>query len=84
MVRTAGVDHKGPVDLLNQNQPHQLVGHGQLAETEEVVGPLVDRVTGPQASPDHESNVGMPVGPQVLQFLGELFTSPLFALNGRT
>ena len=29
VVRTARVNHKGPVDLLNQNQPHQLVGHGQ-------------------------------------------------------
>ena len=40
MIGASFLDHKGTIDLLNQNETHQLMGQGQFSKTHQEVSPF--------------------------------------------
>lgn len=47
MIRFSPINPKRPINLLHQNQPHQLMGEGHLRKREGLIGSLDDVITQP-------------------------------------
>ena len=50
MIWTTRVNHERTIDLLNQNHPHQLVWHGQLTKTDQIIPALIHCIACSQAT----------------------------------
>lgn len=82
MIRFSPINLKRPVHLLHQDQPHELVRVGHLAEAELGVGAFQHRGGQAVRAADDEGDAGAAVGGQAVQLGCQLLGAPHGPVQG--
>lgn len=61
MIRFPPINPKRPINLLHQNQPHQLMGKCHLTKRQLIIRSIQHLVTKPQRSTNNKSNLTLPI-----------------------
>lgn len=61
MIRFPPINPKRPINLLHQNQPHQLMGKCHLTKRKLIIRSLQYLITKPQRSTNNKSNLTLPI-----------------------
>ena len=76
-------DPEAPIDLLQQNHPHQLMGEGHSGKAQRIVRPLQDGWGKAQGTADDEGDVAYAPCAQSLDFPGKLQGIQHLSLDGQ-
>ena len=81
MVRQPIDNREGPVDLLSQNQAHQLVRQGEPPKGNLRVGAFQNFRTQSQRTPNDKGDVTVPIGRQLIDLLSKLLRAAFLPLD---
>ena len=70
-----------PINLLQQNNPHQLMGKGHSRKAELEIGSAKHCIRQTEGTSDHEIDMTLSIHSQTLHFFGELYRVQLFSFN---
>src|SRR5690625_323050 len=76
VIRLSPQDSAGPVDLLRQDRPRQLMRQGQGREGELMMGHTQELSREAERTTDQESRPRPPIDRQPLEVVGELYRGP--------